>query len=247
MPVLFLSDLHLSPQRPAQIALFKQFLAGPARRAEAVYILGDLFEEFWLGDDDHTPPAEEIMTHLKSCAAHNPNLFFLRGNRDLMVGDDFTRRSGCRLLADETVIQVNQQAILLLHGDLLCTHDLSYQRFRAFMERPVIRKLFLGLPYIIRKLLARGLRPLMRRDSARKQAAIIDVNEAAVVAAMQRHRVSVLIHGHTHRPAIHQLQVQGQPAQRIVLGDWYQNELILVCDGQQKKLLRVQELQAASA
>ena len=246
MPTLFLSDLHLSPRRPRQIALFKRFLAGPARQAEAVYILGDLFEQFWLGDDDRTPPVEEIMTSLRACAAHNPRLFFLRGNRDLMVGDGFARRSGCALLPDETVIRLQGRPALLMHGDLLCSDDRPYQRFRAFVEHPRTRRLFLSLPYTLRRLLAHGLRPLLKHSALlpRRARRAADVNPTTAQEAMQKHNTHLLIHGHTHRPAIHKLQVQGKPARRIVLGDWYENETqyVLVHDEGRQQLINLSQL-----
>ena len=241
MDTLFISDLHLSDGRPDKIELFRQFLNGPARTAKAVYILGDLFENFWVGNDDRTPLAGEVINLLKDCCRHNAQVYIIRGNRDLMLDDGFTTLTGCKLLNDETVVKIDGQATLIMHGDLLCTKDTKYQLFRKFMEAPFIRRLFLSFPYKLRIYLSHGLRPLMKKSSAKKTREIIDVDQATVKATMTRHKITELIHGHTHKPGFHQFELDGQPARRIVLGDWYADASILVCRAGEKKLVRIQD------
>lgn len=241
MDTLFISDLHLSAERPGKIRLFRQFFSGPARNANAVYILGDLFDNFWVGDDDRTPPAPEVIDILRECCRRNREIYLVRGNRDLMLDRGFSDLTGCRLLGDETVIDVDGKATLVMHGDLLCTRDVKYQRYRKFMETPPIRRLFLGLPWRLRVFLTRGMKPLMKKSVAGKAPDIIDADQAAVEAYMTGHGVGELIHGHTHRPGIHHFDLNGQPARRIVLGDWYEQDSVLVCRDGERRLLRVQE------
>ena len=240
MDTLFVSDLHLSTDRPGQVELFRQFFAGPARTARAVYILGDLFENFWVGNDERTAPAPEVINVLRDCCRHNAEVYLVRGNRDLMLDRGFCALTGCRLLDDENVIQIDGQPTLVMHGDLLCTRDRKYQLYRKFMECPIIRRLYLGLPYRSRILLSRGLRPLMKKSAAAKPPEIIDADQAAVETFMTRHGVRELIHGHTHRSGIHHFELNGRPARRIVLGDWYQDGSVLVCRDGERKLVRVQ-------
>ena len=241
MDTLFISDLHLSTGRPDKIGLFRQFFDGPARTARAVYILGDLFENFWVGNDDRTPPAAEVINVLRDCCEQNEEVYLLRGNRDLMLDHGFCALTGCKLLADENVIQIDGQATLIMHGDLLCTRDRKYQLYRKFVESPIIRPLYSSLPYRLRLFLSRGLQPLFKKSAAAKAPEIIDADQVAVEAFMARHGVCELIHGHTHRPGIHHFVLNGQPARRIVLGDWYEADSVLVCRDGQRKLVRVQE------
>ena len=241
MDTLFVSDLHLSTERPDKIELFRQFFNGPARTANAVYILGDLFDNFWMGNDDCTPPAAEAINVLRDCCRHNDKVYILRGNRDLMLDRGFSALTGCKLLDDETVINIDGRDALVMHGDLLCTRDTKYQLFRKFMETPLIRRLYLNLPYRLRSFLSHGLQPLIKKSSDAKPAEIIDVDQTAVEAAMTRHNTAELIHGHTHKPGFHRFELNGQPARRIVLGDWYVDDSVLVCRDGEKKLLRIRE------
>ena len=241
MDTLFISDLHLSTERPGKIELFRQLFNGPARRASAVYILGDLFENFWVGNDERTPPAAEVINALRECCRHNQHIFLVRGNRDLMLDQGFCALTGCKLLGDETIIDIGGQATLIMHGDLLCTRDTKYQLYRKFLETPSIRRLYLSLPYRIRILLSRGMQPLIKKSAAGKPPEIIDVDQATVEATMARHKVSELIHGHTHKPGIHHFNLNGQSVRRIVLGDWYEEDAVLVCRNGERKLVRVQE------
>ena len=239
MDTLFISDLHLSTKRPDKIELFRQFFDGPARKAGAVYILGDLFEHFWTGNDDRTPPAPEVAGILRECCRHNNEIYLVRGNRDLMLDRGFSDLTGCKLLGDATVIDIGGKPALVMHGDLLCTRDVKYQWYRKFMETPLIRRLFLSLPYSLRILLTRGLKPLMKKSASGKPPEIIDVDQATVEAYMSKHGVDELIHGHTHRSGIHDFDLNGEPARRIVLGDWYEQDSVLVCRDGERKLLRV--------
>jgi UDP-2,3-diacylglucosamine hydrolase len=239
--LLFISDLHLAGERPAQLALFHRLMEGPARRAGAVYILGDLFEHFWAGNDDRTPPAGEILSTLRALTDSGVPCHFIRGNRELMVDAGFGALTGCRLLPDPSVIEVHGRPALIMHGDRLCTRDRSYQAFRATMEWPPVKRLFLALPAKARLGLAHGLRPAFRKHVEYKAPAIIDVDPGAVADAMRAHGVTELIHGHTHRPGEHRFDLDGRPARRFVLGDWYGDPLMLVCRADEARLVRVED------
>lgn len=241
MDTLFISDLHLSTARPEKIELFRQLFEGPARHVDTVYILGDLFENFWTGNDERTPPATEVVDILREFCRHDGDLYLVRGNRDLMLDQGFGDLTGCTLLGDETVVDVGGKATLIMHGDLLCTRDVKYQLYRKFMEHPSIRSLFLALPYCLRVFLTRGMKPLMKKSAAAKPPEIIDVDQATVEAFMSKHKATDLIHGHTHKPGIHHFDLNGQPARRIVLGDWYEQDSVLICRDEDRWLLRVSE------
>ena len=241
MDTLFISDVHLSDERPEKFSLFKQLLHGPAGRARAVYILGDLFENFWLGNDDRNPPHPEILDELKAFTAGGKPLFIVRGNRDLMLDNGIEALTGARLLPDLSVIDLDGKPVLIAHGDVLCTQDVNYQRFRRFMESTATRWLFLHLPYGLRNSLVRWLTPAFKQSALNKRPDIMDVDDDAVMRTMREHGVDELIHGHTHRPGMHELWIDNKPARRIVLGDWYDNELILVCRGAERKLMSVQD------
>ncbi|NKB37838.1 MAG: UDP-2,3-diacylglucosamine diphosphatase [Gammaproteobacteria bacterium] len=241
METLFISDLHLSPDRPEKIQLFKELLQGRARLASALYILGDLFDHFWVGNDDNTPPNPEIIAELAAYASANDNLFIIRGNRDLMLNPSFKEYSGCTVLPDQHVIELQGQRILLAHGDVFCTLDVGYQRYRAFMESAFTRYVFPRLPYALRIKLSHGLRPLIKKSSNKKSATIIDVEQSTVETAMRKQDVQEVIHGHTHRPGTHEFELEGKPATRTVLSDWYETDSILVIERGEKKMMRVAE------
>jgi UDP-2,3-diacylglucosamine hydrolase len=246
MDTLFISDLHLSPERPEKLELFRRLLRGPARKAGALYILGDLFEQFWAGNDDRTPPAPEVSAELRSLSGAGVPCRFLRGNRELLLDSGFETLTGCRVLPDPSVIELDGCRTLIMHGDRLCTRDWSYQLFRALMEAAPVRRAFGALPYGIRALLAHGLRPLMVKSVAFKPPEIIDADHGAIAEALRRHGVTELIHGHTHRPSVHEFTLDGARARRIVLGDWYTDPLLLVCRGSHRQLLRVEEYISAA-
>lgn len=242
MTTFFISDLHLSTSRPDKLELFQRFCAGPARRAKAVYLLGDLFEHFWVGNDDRGPGVAATLDALRACCQRNGEVYVMRGNRELMLDEGFARLTGCKLLEDETVVNIDGQAVLLMHGDLLCAKDVSYLLFRKFMETPLIRRLYLSFPYWLRAGLSHGLRPLTKKSAMKKSPFVLDVDQRAVASVMAKHKVAELIHGHTHRPGFHHFELNGQPACRIVLGDWYATPpLALVCRDGKKELTPVEE------
>ncbi|HYB31979.1 MAG TPA: UDP-2,3-diacylglucosamine diphosphatase [Steroidobacteraceae bacterium] len=221
MARLFVSDVHLDAGAPQAIEQFLDFLAGEARGAEALYILGDLFEA-WVGDDDQEPANERVCRALRALTAGGVACFALHGNRDFLLGRGFSARSGCRLLADPVIAQLDGERVLLTHGDALCTDDHAYQELRSIVRAPAWQRRFLALPRSSRELLADEARAGSRRHTARTVPDIMDVNAAAVAAAFRATRVRRMIHGHTHRPGVHDLELDGAPVQRIVLGAWYE-------------------------
>jgi UDP-2,3-diacylglucosamine hydrolase len=220
-PVLFISDLHLAPERPELVAAFHSLVPGRAHGAAALYVLGDLFDA-WLGDDQLKEPlAAGIARALSALAASGTRVYLQRGNRDFLLGERFAKTAGATLLPDAVVHDLHGTPTLIMHGDQLCTDDVAYQRLRAFWQNPVRRRRLARLPYAVRRAFARLLRAGSRRATASKPEQIMDVNADAVMAAMSAHGVTRLIHGHTHRPARHELTVDGRPCQRYVLADWY--------------------------
>jgi len=225
---LFISDLHLDPERPAVTELFLELLGTRARTADAIYILGDLFEA-WTGDDDTSPMNQAVCKGLKQCATAGTPAFIMHGNRDFLLGAQFAEASGCTLLDDPALIDLYGTPALLMHGDLLCTDDKEYMAFRAMVRDPQWQHELLSKSLEERQHIAREMRTRSREQTGGKPESIMDVNSAAVVKTMTDHQVQRLIHGHTHRPAIHDLVISGKPAQRIVLGDWYEQGSLLEC------------------
>ncbi|MEP6944141.1 MAG: UDP-2,3-diacylglucosamine diphosphatase [Betaproteobacteria bacterium] len=220
-PAIFASDLHLSPARPQLVAAFHAFVTGPARYAGALYLLGDIFD-VWLGDDQlREPMAKAVAEALAELPGLGVPVFVQPGNRDFLMGERFARACGATLLPDEVVHSLGGTRTLLMHGDLLCTDDVEYQRFRAYWRDPVRRRRVLSRPYFVRRMIAAAMRFGSRRAASAKNEVIMDVNAGAVADAMRRHQVTRLIHGHTHRPAHHQLVVDGHRCDRWVLADWY--------------------------
>lgn len=217
---LFISDLHLSPAAPAVTRRFAELLAGPARAAAALYILGDLFD-YWAGDDDRGDPFNaHIVAALADLAAAGVAVHFLPGNRDFLVGADFAAAAGLTLLAEPCVRVIGGTPVLLLHGDTLCTDDADYQAFRAQVRAPAWRQAFLARPLAERKAQIAELRARSESEKQVKPAAIMDANAGAVAAALRAHGVATLIHGHTHRQGSHAHDVDGRACRRWVLGDW---------------------------
>jgi len=225
---LFISDLHLSDERPEITALFLRFLQNDAARARALYILGDLFE-VWLGDDAVLPAYQPVIDGISALTAGGVPVYVMHGNRDFLIGDRFVELSGCRLLEDPTVIELDGKRTLLMHGDTLCTDDVEYQHFRTQVRNPDTQRQFLALPINERIALAKHYRQESRERSRSKTEEIMDVNQGAVMDIMRRHEVYQMIHGHTHRPAVHSFTLDNHSAQRIVLGDWYEQASILRC------------------
>ena len=225
---LFISDLHLDPERPAVTKLFLKLLDRRARSADAIYILGDLFEA-WVGDDDTGPMNQAVCDGLKKCATSGTPVFIMHGNRDFLLGDRFAEASGCTLLDDPALIDLYGTPTLIMHGDLLCTDDKEYMAFRTMVRDTEWQRDLLSRSLEERQLMAREMRNRSREQTGGKPESIMDVNKEAVIKIMTEHKVQRLIHGHTHRPAIHELVISGKPAQRIVLGDWYEQGSLLEC------------------
>lgn len=220
MPALqFIADLHLDAGRPDTARLFLQYLGGRGRDADAIYILGDLFE-VWIGDDDETRLSREVASGLKSCVDSGTPVFVLRGNRDFLLGDRFSGSSACTLLDDPARIDLFGQAALLTHGDTLCTDDRDYLAFRHRVRGHGWQQDFLGKPIGERRRIAAELRDASIAAGEFKSGAMMDINHDAVIRVMEDHGVRLLIHGHTHRQAVHRYAVDGQPATRIALGSW---------------------------
>lgn len=220
MATLFIADLHLQTEEPAITAGFLRFLQGEARSADALYILGDLFEA-WIGDDDPNPLHREIAAAIKALVDSGVPCFFIHGNRDFLIGKRFARESGMTLLPEEQVLDLYGRQLLIMHGDTLCTDDTGYLAFRAKVHTPWIQTLFLALPLFIRNRIAAKMRAGSKAANSSKSLSIMDVNPQAVIEVMEKHRVQWLIHGHTHRPDVHTLSVNGEPAHRVVLGAWH--------------------------
>ncbi|RRJ84910.1 UDP-2,3-diacylglucosamine diphosphatase [Aestuariirhabdus litorea] len=219
MTTLFISDLHLQEECPAISRAFFDLLDSPGEGIEALYILGDFFE-YWVGDDGMTPFQKEVAEAVKRFSEQVAPVYFMHGNRDLLIGKRFAREAGCTLLPDPCVINLYGQPTLLMHGDSLCTLDLAYQRFRRVTRNPVARWLILHLPLSYRIESIRKLRNRSREQGPTKSREIMDVTPAEVERVMTLFGCRLLIHGHTHRPARHPLRVRGEKAERIVLGDW---------------------------
>jgi UDP-2,3-diacylglucosamine hydrolase len=231
---LFVSDLHLDPARPHITALFLGFLRGEARQAQALYILGDLFEA-WVGDDADDALATEVRAALRELTDAGVPVWVMRGNRDFLLGPDFARDTGVRLLADPAVVLFDGEPTLLMHGDQLCTDDEAYQAFRRQVRDPAWIEAFLAQPLAARRAFADKARAASGEHQSALKAqgaleSITDVNADTVAATMARYGVRRLIHGHTHRPAVHALEAGGRPARRIVLGDWYEQGSVLRVD-----------------
>lgn len=221
MTTLFISDLHLEAQRPAIGEQFLQFLGGEAREADALYILGDLFES-WVGDDDPNPHYASMKSAIRQVADQGVPVYFMHGNRDFMIGAEFARQTGVTLLDDPVVVNLYGDALLLSHGDLLCTDDKEYQQVRAMIRNPDWQEMMRAKPLPERLAIAAGARAQSMQRNAGLPEAIMDVSQTAVETLMAEHSVRLLLHGHTHRPAVHQFQLGGGDAYRIVLGDWYE-------------------------
>ena len=233
MTTLFISDLHLDATRPAITELFGEFLQREARSADALYILGDLFEA-WVGDDDPSEVGTYVASSLRQVADAGVPVTFIRGNRDFLLGNDFARRAGFRILPDPAVVMLYGKPVLLMHGDLLCTDDVAYQAFRTQTRDPAWQQKFLSQPLPARLAFAAQARAAsqahqsgMKKNDNAQFETVTDVSPAAVEATFARFGIDTMIHGHTHRPAMHALEVGGKRCQRIVLGDWYEQGSVL--------------------
>jgi UDP-2,3-diacylglucosamine hydrolase len=226
---LFISDLHLDAARPEIAAQFLEFLRRQASHAQALYILGDLFEA-WIGDDDPDPHARQIVLALHALSARGVRCHVMHGNRDFLLGRRFCHETGARLLQDGTLLELYGRRVLLMHGDTLCTDDHAYQRLRRIVRNPLVRYVLRNLSLKQRRALAERMRAGSKAhisNMERAQPYIMDVNPDAVIQALRSQRAEVLVHGHTHRPAVHSIMVDGKPRTRVVLGDWYEQGSVL--------------------
>lgn len=221
MARLFVSDVHLDASAPDAIEQFLSFLESHATGAEALYILGDLFET-WVGDDETEAEKRRVCGAMRALTRGGVPCFVLHGNRDFLLGPGFCKQTGCTLLTDPVVAEFDGERVLLTHGDTLCTDDHSYQELRTIVRAPGWQKRFLRLSLADRELLANEARAGSRRHTSRTIPNIMDVNSGAVAAAFRAADVGRIIHGHTHRPGVHDSSVDGRPTQRIVLGAWYE-------------------------
>ena len=229
MATLFASDLHLDSDAPWAIDAFLAFLAGPARSADALYLLGDLFE-VWVGDDDDAPDHVRTCAGLAALSGSGVPVYAIHGNRDFLLGEAFSRRTGVKLLPDPVLVELHGTPTLLSHGDVFCTADTSYQQLRSIVRRPGWQKRFLSLPLSARRALATAARAGSKAHTERTIPVIMDVNPDAVVHAFRATGARRLIHGHTHRPASHPGVVDGKETERVVLAPWYESASCLAVD-----------------
>jgi len=220
MTTLFISDLHLEASRPDIGKQFLRFLSGEAREAEALYILGDLFE-VWLGDDDPNPYYAEMKSALRELTDTSVPVYFMHGNRDFTIGSEFAAETGVEILNDPTIVDLYGENILLCHGDSLCTDDVQYQQIRAMTRAPEWQAMMLAKTIEERIAFAVQAREESSQRGESISDEIMDVNQGAVAAMMDEHGVDTILHGHTHRPAVHSVDLGDRSATRIVLGDWY--------------------------
>lgn len=226
MTILFISDLHLDTSRPDATDAFLSFLSTDAAAADSLYILGDLFEAC-TGND----PLDELQTTVADGLAQmtttGTRCFLMYGNRDFLVSHEFIERSKLCVLPDPSLIYAGGESVLLSHGDIFCTDDKAYQRYRRVVRNPIVRRIYDALPFAVRNLIVNGLRSNSEAANQRKSYEVMDVNHGAIEAAVRKYQPQTLVHGHTHRPAIHTLDVDGRQRLRIVLGDWYEQGSVL--------------------
>ncbi len=229
MAILFISDLHIDAQRPEITRQFVDFLRNEAPDADALYILGDLFES-WVGDDAPDLDQQQAIEAIRSLTAGGVPCFVMHGNRDFLLGKEFCAQSGAQLLPDPLIITLYGEPVLVMHGDALCSDDRPYQRLRATVRDADWQRRFLALSVAQRRALAGAARAGSRAHTAAIEYAIADVNAASLALALQAAGASTLLHGHTHRPGFYPFQIDGHPCMRIVLGDWYTQGSVLRWD-----------------
>ncbi len=229
MTTLFISDLHLEADRPEISHQFLDFLATEARTAEALYILGDLFES-WVGDDDPNEHYARNKAAIRSLVDSGVPVHFMHGNRDFMIGARFAEESGVTLLEDPLKVELYGEDVLLSHGDAYCTDDLEYQAMRQMTRNPEWQELMRAKPLAERLAIAADARAASQARYATIDEEITDVNKSAIDAALRQFGVRTMLHGHTHRPAVHTFDLDGRSARRIVLGDWYEQGSVVRWD-----------------
>ncbi len=219
--IYFIADLHLAENRPDITACFLSFLKNEAPKASQLYILGDLFES-WIGDDDDSEYVLQIATALHQLSQQGTTLFFIHGNRDFLLGKRFAKKSGMTLLSEVTTIELFGETTVIMHGDTLCTKDVAYQDFRKKSRSWWWQACIKSLPLFVRRKIAANYRKRSASATANKSQEIMDVTPSEVITCLEQFNSQLLIHGHTHRPFVHEINANGKAAQRIVLGDWYE-------------------------
>ena len=217
----FIADLHLAQNRPDITACFLSFLKNDAPKAQTLYILGDLFE-YWIGDDDKNPFVVEVASALNAVSLLGTKIYFIHGNRDFLLGRNYAKSCGMQLLPETDMIDLYGKPVLIMHGDTLCTRDIAYQAFRKKSRSWWWQAIVKNLPLFVRKKIAEDYRKKSASATALKSQEIMDVTETEVIAELELHKSQLLIHGHTHRPKVHDIQANNKASQRIVLGDWYE-------------------------
>ena len=226
---LFASDLHLDSEAPWAIDAFLAFLEGPARDADSLYLLGDIFEA-WVGDDDDDAANARACNGLAKLTRAGTPVFAMHGNRDFLLGGSFENRTGVKLLPDPVLVDLHGVPTLLSHGDVFCTQDLPYQELRSIVRQPSWQRRFLSLPLSARRALASAARAGSKAHTERQIPVLMDVNPDAVIEALRATGARRLIHGHTHRPAIHRFEVDGVESERVVLAPWYESASCVAID-----------------
>ncbi|WP_413284154.1 UDP-2,3-diacylglucosamine diphosphatase [Vibrio sp. MA40-2] len=230
MTTLFISDLHLTPSRPDITKSFNKFMKTQAVNADALYVLGDLFE-FWVGDDDKSTFNQSIKSEFKALTQAGVPCYFIKGNRDFLVGKRFEQETGMQILDDATLIDLYGQKAVILHGDTLCTDDVKYQAFREKVHQPWLQSVYNCLPLFVKKKIVAKVQSDIGQDKKAKSLDIMDVNQQEVETVLEQYQCDLMIHGHTHRPNIHHFNINDHtPCTRIVLGDWYSQSSILKYD-----------------
>jgi UDP-2,3-diacylglucosamine hydrolase len=227
---LFISDLHLCASRPAITAAFIEFLQNTASKVKALYILGDLFE-YWAGDDDiYDAFHQQVISGFKKLSDAGVKVFLMHGNRDFLIAEGFCQVAGITLLNDPVMIDLHGKKALLSHGDDLCVDDVAYQQFRIQVRDKKWQHEFLSQPLQVRKKQIEAIRARSEQEKTQKSLEIMDVNAEAVNALLRKYQPDLLIHGHTHRPDRHSIELDGRLITRWVLGDWYEQGSYLACD-----------------
>lgn len=235
---LFISDLHLDKSRPEHIRALDNFLNNEAQDADALYVLGDLFET-WIGDDDHSRFNQHVIALFRHWSdQHGQQLYFIHGNRDFLLGDEFADACGGTLLPEQIVIDLYGRPTLIMHGDSLCTDDEEFMAFREKSRSEQWQQKMLRLPLLARRFIALMMRSKSKKSNSNKADNILDVSPAEVIKQMQQNGVADLIHGHTHRPAVHDIALESGTGKRWVLGDWHSHLWFIKSDAQQNQLVK---------
>lgn len=239
----FISDTHLCDNNEEKVELFIATIRLFARKQAIVYLLGDLFD-FWPGDNDLKNSQIKIVDVLRRAVQDGAKIFLITGNRDFLISKKFFRTTGVQTLPELSTVKIEGENILLTHGDLLCTKDISYQVFRRIIRNPIIKWMFLSLPLVMREALVNQTKKQTKKSVTKKPTEIMDVEQKTVIDLMLKYNVTNIIHGHTHQPGIHTFEQDGKSFSRTVLGDWESSNIILVISNKQKKLVEVQNLLA---